>query len=75
MVDATERLHKSNGVVSTPGESRRFADQFATTNLHDLDLDDLDSASKVDEMQYSAFRILWKPYSVTEFDESVFGGL
>ncbi len=45
------------------------------TKLHDLDLDDLDSALRVDVLQYALFRVLWRPYMVTQFSKSVFDSL
>jgi hypothetical protein len=64
-----------NGIVETPYGWRKFAQQFPTTELHALKPTDLKSASKVEPVQYAAFRVLWKMYTVNPSHDKVFGGV
>ncbi len=62
-------------VPKSPSAWRQFAKKFHTTDLHSLKPEDLQSGSKVEPIQYAAFRVLWKIKPAKPFDDALFGGL
>jgi hypothetical protein len=62
-------------VPENPSGWRQFAKKFYTTDLHSLKPEDLSSGSKVEPIQYAAFRALWKKRPPIPFHDDLFGGL
>jgi hypothetical protein len=64
-----------HGIVETPYNGRKLAQQFLPIQLHSLKPSDLKSASKIKPIQYAVFRMLWKTYTVNPSHVKVFGSL